>query len=56
MTDKFIQIKVNQSDPLDVLAKTLEEQADKIVKTNLKAIEENISALSGILNQLGVKN
>ncbi|MCL1928864.1 MAG: hypothetical protein FWG07_08755 [Treponema sp.] len=55
MTDKFIQINDYHPDPLVELARSLEEQADIIVKTNLKAIENNISALSGILEQLGVK-
>ena len=55
MTDKFIQINDYCPDPLVELAKSLEEQADNIVNTNLKAIENNISALSGILEQLGVR-
>ena len=57
MTDKIIQIKENRpDDPLIELAKTLEEQADYIVNNNLKAIKQNISSLSHILDQLGVKN
>ena len=55
MTDKFIQIKHVQPDPLAALAKSLEEQADNIVNINIKAIEQNIINLSNILNQLGVK-
>ena len=57
MTDKIIQIKENRPyDPLAELAKTLEEQADNIVNSNLKTIKQSISSLSHILDQLGVKN
>ena len=55
MTHKLIQINNNQSEPLAVLAKSLEEQANNIVNNNLKALEQNISELSNILDRLGVK-
>ena len=53
MTDKYIQIIDNSPDPLTALAKNLEEQANNIKEKDLKALEQNISALSGFLAQLG---
>ena len=54
MTDKYIQVTNNSQEPLVTLAKTLEKQADNIRDNHLKKIEQNISALSGFLDKLGV--